>query len=199
MALDKHMQPKPAPTSNSGTTHHLYYRNTMNAGWKTDEKVLRRIVKANCAPTFRDDKLKLVIFYRTPTTASKVMTNNPTRDPATLKQANVVYFYKCSKGDCALLPKSGYVGLTTTSLSRRITMHLQTGGPKSHTDKHHDSPLTRADMVQNTRILIAASDKRRLPILEAVFIRELDPHINMQINARGTLQLYDGPLLTSGP
>ena len=121
------------------------------------------------------------------------MTNNPNRDKTPLKQANVVYFYKCTKGDCALLTKSGYVGLTTTSLSRRITMHLQSGGPKTHSETEHDTPLTRRDMTEHTTILGTASDKRRLPVLEAVLIREIDPYINMQTNARGTLHLYDGP------
>ena len=169
----------------------------MNAGWKADERILRKIIKNNCIPTNRDDSLQLNIYYRTPTTASIVMSNNPNRDHTPLKQANVVYFYKCTKGDCALLPKSGYVGLTTTSLSRRITMHLQTGGPKTHTEKYHDSPLTRQDMTENTQILTKTSDRRRLPVLEAVFIRELDPQINLQVNSRGTLLLYDGPLLSN--
>ena len=106
----------------------------MNAGWKADERSLRKIIKNNCVPISREDKLELNIYYRTPTTANMIMSNNPNRDNAPLKQANVVYFYKCNKGDCALLPKSSYIGLTTTSLSRRITMHLQNGGPKAHTE-----------------------------------------------------------------
>jgi len=197
LALDKYMQTNPTSNPNSGTTHKLYYKNTMNAGWKTDERVLRNIIKNNCMPTNRQDELQLNIYYRTPTTANMIMSNNPSRDHALLKQANVVYFYNCTKGDCALLPKSGYFRLTTTSLSRRITMHLQTGGPKTHTERYHDATLTRNDMTENTRILTVTSDRRRLQVLEAVFIRELDSQINTQVNARGTLQLYDGPLLTN--
>ena len=169
----------------------------MNAGWKTDEQVLSKIVKNNCTPTKGQDKLKLSIYYRTPTTANLIMKNNHNRDLTPLKQANVVYFYKCRKGDCALLPKSGYVGVTTTSLSRRISMHLQTGGPKMHTERYHDTPLTRHDMTENTTILTATSDKRRLQVMESALIREIDPCINTQFNARGTLLLYDGPPLTS--
>ena len=102
-----------------------------------------------------------------------IMTNNPNRDRAPLKRNNVVFFYKCTKRDCAPLPKSGYVGLTTTSLSRRLTMHLQNGGPKTHTERNHpDSPLTRRNMVENTSILTATSDSRRLSALEAILIRQ---------------------------
>ena len=192
LTLEKYMQTDAVANPNTGTTYKLYYKNTMNAGWKTDEKVLQKIIKNNCVLAKSDDRLKLSIYYRTPTTANMIMSNNRNRDQAVLKQTNVVYFYKCNKGDCALLPRSGYVGLTTTSLSRRVTMHLQNGGPKSHSEEYHDLPLTRKDMTENTRILATTADKRRLSVLEAVFIRELGPHINLQVNARGTLQLYDG-------
>lgn len=198
IAMDKYIQRKTTHDATIGTTYKLYYRNTMTPAWKMDEKVLRKIIRTNCAPTNREDQLQLNIYYRTPSTASMIMSNNPNRDRAPLKRTNVVYFYKCTKGDCALLPKSGYVGLTTTSLSRRITMHLQNGGPRTHTERTHpDSPLTRRDMVDNTKIIAATSDSRRLSVLEAILIRHLDPKINSQVNATGTLQLYDGPSLTN--
>ena len=76
-------------------------------------------------------------------------------------------------------------------------MHLQTGGPKTHTETHHDTPLTRRDMTENTRILTTASDKRRLKVLEAALIREIDPSINSQVNAQGRLLLYDGPQMST--
>ena len=121
-----------------------------------------------------------------------ILRNNTSRDQAPLKQTNVVYRYKCTIGDCALLPHSAYIGNTTTSLSRRITMHLQQGGPLAHTLDHHGEQLTRQQMTQNTEILARAQDRRRLLALEAIYIRELDPTINKQVNARGTLQLHGG-------
>ena len=114
-------------------------------------------------------------------------------DPTALKQTNVVYHYKCTLGDCALLPCSGYIGNTTTSLTRRITMHLQQGGPLTHTRQDHNENLTRQLMTQNTKILAKSREKRRLIALEAIFIREMDPSINKQANARGTPQLLGGP------
>ena len=35
-------------------------------------------------------------------------------------------------------------------------------------------------------------DARKLHALEAVYIRDCDPTINRQVNARGTLTLFDG-------
>ena len=74
-------------------------------------------------------------------------------------------------------------------------MHLQNGGPLLHSHQQHDTKLTRRDIVANTTILTRATDRRRLLALEAICIREEDPTINRQLNARGTLQLYEGPRL----
>ena len=71
-------------------------------------------------------------------------------------------------------------------------MHLQSGGPLTHTDKHHHQQLTRHDLTTNTSILARGNSGRQLTALEAVFIRDMDPLINKQVNARGTLSLYDG-------
>ena len=71
-------------------------------------------------------------------------------------------------------------------------MHLQQGGPLTHTQQHHSEHLTRKLMTENTKILAKTQNRRRLLALEAIFIRDMDPSINKQINARGSLQLYGG-------
>ena len=198
--IDKHIQDalKTASERHPRQTedmpvHRLFYKNTMSPAYKTDEKVLRSIVLRHCRPVTPGDQLRLTIYYQNHTTRSLLMTNNPTRDTSMLKQTNVIYKYKCQIGDCALRPNCSYIGLTTTSLSRRLTMHVQNGGPKTHTETHHGRRLTRQDMTQNTTIIDKCADARRLHVLEAVYIRDLDPMINRQVNARGTLVLYEGP------
>ena len=42
------------------------------------------------------------------------------------------------------------VAVVTRTLSRRLTMHLKSGGPKQHALDNHNLPLTRADLVHNT-------------------------------------------------
>ena len=71
-------------------------------------------------------------------------------------------------------------------------MHLQEGGPKRHLLENHNTILTRADLVANTTILCRSTDRRKLQVLEAVYIRDCDPTINRQVNARGTLSVFDG-------
>ena len=109
-----------------------------------------------------------------------------------LKKTNVIYHYRCQKGDCALLANNGYIGQTATTLSRRITMHLQNGGILTHNNSHHpEDRLTRKDITDNINVLKEVNDPRRLLVLEAIYIRKLDPTINRQVNASGVLQLYD--------
>ena len=71
-------------------------------------------------------------------------------------------------------------------------MHLQDGGPKRHVLDKHGARLTRDDMVTNTQILCRCTVPNKLQVLEAVFIRDYDPTINRQVNARGKLQLFEG-------
>ena len=71
-------------------------------------------------------------------------------------------------------------------------MHLQSGGPLTHMEKHHQQRLTRQILTANTTILAHGTAGRQLTALEAVYIRDMDPLINKQVNARGTLSLYDG-------
>ena len=183
-------------TSDRGNTISLYYKSQMTTNYRAEESALKNIIKRNCKPVHPEDKIKMTIYYQSPTTASLIVKNNMANDRSPLKQSNLVYHFKCNKGDCALLPTSGYIGYTSTTLSRRLTMHLQSGGPQQHTQTEHETRLTRQDIVANTSILAKATDWRRLVALEAIMIREMDPAINRQINARGTLQLYEGRRLT---
>ena len=184
-------QAQPHDTS-TGTTYNLFYENQMHDAYKTDEKVLHDIIDRNCATVSTDDKLKLTIYYRSPKVSSLVMKNNLSHDSSLLKQTNIVYQYKCTHGDCVRQHNGSYIGHTRTTLGRRITMHLQDGGPKRHLREQHNVLLTREDMVTNTKILCRCTVPHKLLVLEAVYIRDCDPTINRQVNARGKLQLFEG-------
>ena len=45
-------------------------------------------------------------------------------------KSNVIREYKCKEGECELLAQAKYIGMTITTLSRRLTMHLQSGAIK---------------------------------------------------------------------
>ena len=91
---------------------------------------------------------------------------------------------------CALQTVN-YIGETTTTLSKRISGHLQTGAPKQHTLLTHNIQLTRPQMVDNTKILYHVSDFHRLTIMEALLIRQDKPVINQQDTGQiRTLHLF---------
>ena len=187
--LSRIAQPPPVAETN-GVTHTVYYCNQMSSAYKTDERILKSIVTNNTRCTHPDDTLKLVIYYTNRKTSSMVMKNNLTSSPDPLRQTNVVYSYKCTIGDCAL-QNVNYIGETTTTLSKRISGHLQTGAPKQHTLTAHNTDLSRLQMVQNTTILYHASDFHRLTIMEALLIRQDKPIINLQDTGTiRTLQLF---------
>ena len=76
--------------------------------------------------------------------------------------------YQCLHGDCEHR-NNIYIGMTTTTLSRHLAMHLASGGPKhpkQHALANHNRPLTRADLVNNTKILLTEFNHNKLSILK---------------------------------
>ena len=118
------------------------------------------------------------------------MRNNTLNDGNKLKRANVVYQFNCPNEDCRLRSVS-YIGATTTTLSRRLTMHLREGSPKEHMHQQHNTKLTRTQLVQNTTIIASSNTHTRLRILEALHIKDKAPAINKQLTSTAvTLALW---------
>ena len=184
--LDIHMTKKEKPVTQN--TSHIYYRNYMNSQHKTDEKVLKNIVSKNVKAT-DSNVLKLHIYYQNMKTKNLVLKNNPVKKEK-LKRTNVVYKFSCPNEDCRLRSVN-YIGVTSTSLSRRLTMHLKEGAPKEHMEKEHKVKLSRIMMTENTDIIDSAHDIRKLHILEALHILEQKPLINKQINQNNILVLFN--------
>ena len=149
----------------------IYYKNTFTPAYKKDEKVIKEIIMKNCEPTSNEKRIKPIIYYKSPRTASLIMKNNATAQSDKLSQTNVVYEYLCTLGDCATRHVT-YIGHTTSTLSRRLTFHLQDGGIKQHQQNFHSTPLTRDIIVNGTSIIARSDEKRRLTILEAVTWQE---------------------------
>lgn len=190
--LHQHFKSPTGKRESKGTDIRMYYQSKMSTAHKADEKAIRDIVERNCIPVNPDHSVKLTIYYKSPKIAGLVMRNDMSRDNSLLKETNVVYEFKCPFGDCAHRPNNSYIGHTTTTLSRRMTMHLQNGAPKQHLRSAHNRTLTRSDLLNNTAILTRCGHRNKLKVLEAVHIRDKDPIINRQMDMRGTLSLCDG-------
>ena len=160
-------------------TINIYYRNQMTPAHLTDERVLHDIVTRNVTTNNPQDKLNLIIYYKNTKVSNLIMKNNTTKKLNKLQKTNVVYDFTCPHEGCTLR-KSNYIGMTTTSLSRRLTMHLQTGSIKDHMLHTHKSTLTRKQLEDNTTIIKHCPDFTRLQIIESLYIRERGPSINNQ-------------------
>ena len=91
-------------------------------------------------------------------------------------QTNVVYKYSVNmKGGT---PSTlDFIGMTTTTLSRRLTMHLQDGAIKQFSNEHN-LPLNSDIIEKNpTVILIHCSIKKQLEIAEAIFALRKKPKL----------------------
>ena len=132
--------------------------NQMSSAYKTDERVLKKIVNDNVKTTDENDQLSLMIYYKSTKTQNLIMKNNKVmqnkrqRTDEWLTVTNVVYKFSCPDEDCQLR-KCSYIGATTTTMSRRITMHLNEGAPKAHMQQKHGRRITRTDFIDNTTIM----------------------------------------------
>ena len=125
MIKNVNQQNKQCTTPSSQQTYiKLFYRNQMHYNYKSDEKILKTLIHKNILPTDPNKKIKLVIYYNKFKTSNLVIRNNSSPSIGVLQKNNVIYKFKCPLGDCISDNNNIYVGLTSTTLSRRLTMHL---------------------------------------------------------------------------
>ena len=113
-------------------------------------------------------------------TSNLVIRNNSTPLIGVLQKTNVIYKFKCPLGDCISDNNNIYVGLTSTTLSKRLTMHLSDTSSIAQHLKKHSCPTTqlRKLLIDNTTILEHQNNKQKLQILEALHIRNIQPTLN---------------------
>ena len=177
--ISKWYQQDQQPINREVESIKLFYKALMSTHYKEDERIMRDIIRRNVKPTNDEDKINLIIYYKNKKTSSLLMRNNKCPKPEGVKESHIVYKFTCPQEDCT--PLATYVGLTTTTLSRRLTLHLQQGGPKAHMRLQHGIELQRDVIVNQTEILARESDPRRLAFLEALYIKDLQPTINNQV------------------
>jgi hypothetical protein len=180
------------PRETRGATHTVKYQNQMTSAYKTDERALTSIIDRNVVTLSDDDTVKLLIYYKNQKVSSLVSRNNPIKK-IKFQSTNVLYKFSCPNEDCKLQRNVEYVGMTTTTLSRRLTCHLSSGGPKEHMRTKHETPITRRMLEENTSIIKQYQDSTRLAVAEALLIRELSPAINSQTTGfTRTLKFFSG-------
>jgi hypothetical protein len=152
----------------------------MNSGRRPDERVLISIVQNNISCTTLTDQMKLSIYLKNEKIKNLIEKNKPCKKSRLLQETNVIYKFSCLKEGCILPQNINYIGLTSTTLSRRLTCHLQAGGPKNHMREAHNETISRATLEAWTSIVMRCPDTTRLSIAEALIIKDESPAINLQ-------------------
>ena len=151
----------------------------MCKNYKVEEKHLNSIISKNVKPTNDDDKLKLVIYYKTRKLRELFIKNKPTTSNSIANRHHVVYAYSCTLGGCNASPK--YIGYTTCTVDERFRMHAQNGSIKKHlVDIHGMTRIPKNDLISSTKILGSSNFKGRLRMLEAIMIKDMKPSLNSQ-------------------
>ena len=155
----------------------------MSPNYKREEFLLKNIIKNHVSVKNRRDKLQLIIYYRSKKTRHLIMKNNLSPKVRDLSRTNLIYDFQCNIDECSRQQNRSertYSGLTTCTLSRRLTLHLQNGAIKKHCMEIHGRKPTRDEIVQMTKARYYEQDFQRLETLEALIIKSEEPVINRQ-------------------
>ena len=183
--INSKIETTPKPPTN---TISVFYNSQYHKNYKIEERILREIISRNTECIQQNTKLNIVFYYKNPKASSLVMRNNLSPPTPTIKKTNVIYCFKCPlpHGDAV-----EYVGLTSTTIDRRLTSHLQRGSILEHFKDCHSTKPTKQQLADNTTILDHAPDRYRLFIKEALHIIKQNPSINRQYdNFTNVLKLY---------
>ena len=158
----------------------IYYCNQIHPNYRQDENTIKKIIKTHVIPKEPMTHIKTIIYYKKFKTSSIIVKNSGQRLRDTMSQTNVVYQFKCSADGCQHIDNT-YIGMTSTSLSRRLSCHI-TNLTSSIIDhlKSHDIPRQnfRTILVDNTKILTRNTCQIKLTIIEALLIKENRPTLN---------------------
>ena len=137
------------------------------------KNIEKTLIQRNMLPTDPNKKFKKLIYYDKFKTSNLVIKNNSSPSMGVLQKNNVIYQFKCPFGDCISEKNNIYVGLTSTTLSERLTMLLSDTSSIAQHLKNHSCPTTELwkILTESTTILKQQNNKQRLQILEALHIK----------------------------
>ena len=109
------------------------------------------------------------MYYNKYKTSNLIKSYNFSPSTELLHETNIVYMLKKLLGDCVSNEDNTYVGLTTKTISRRLTKHRNDSSSLAQHLKSHIIPKSkfRKILVENTTIIEHGINKLQLQILEA--------------------------------
>ena len=165
------------PRVDDRTTTNVYYRNQYHENYKQDELALKKIIRRHVCQI--KTKINVISYYKTKKTSNLLMKNNLSSfSPSKDQKSHVIYEFKCQKGNC-VSENNSYIGMTTCSLRNRMARgHIYQGSIFKHFRLVHGVSPNVEELIASTKIIYCPDDKRKLPIYEALFIRERKPALN---------------------
>ena len=166
----------------------LYYQSQFHSNYKVEERIVKTIINSNVKCTDPNTTLNLIFYYKNKKSSNLIMKNNTAPPPSTPQKTNVVYKFSCPFPH---REAEDYIGLTSTTLERRLARHIHSGSIKSHLEDSHNVKPTKSQLLDNTSILTFANTRQKLFIKEALLISQQAPKINRQYdNFTNVLKLY---------
>ena len=157
----------------------VYHKMSYGTQYENEVTALKNIVRRNVELIHPFERLSLRTFCRPKTTSSLVMRNCTAKKKPLEEETNVVYEFRCSVDACERRDVT-YIGLTSTTLRRRMLAHRNNGGINSHYTKKHDRKPLLNELLENTSIIHREIRSTRLKIAEAVSIALKHPTLNTQ-------------------
>ena len=117
--VDKDSIKEDKNTNNSKTD--IYYQNQMNSEYKTDWKVLKKMLRNNVTSKKENAKLNVIIYNSNTNSKSLFMKNDLYKKKSRpIDQKNIIYKFKCPKDECIRHQSVNnvynvYIGYTTPS------------------------------------------------------------------------------------
>ena len=132
--------------------------------WRINYGMLIRILHNNENKDYIYIYIYIYIYDKKFKTCNLIFSDNTSPFTELLDRTNVVYMFKFPLGNCVSKENSAYVGLITTTLSIRLTMHLNDSSSKALYLKTRSIPKSkfRKILVENTTTTAHEIDKLRL-------------------------------------
>ena len=98
-----------------------------------------------------------IFYYKNRKTANLVIKNSQTTQLDPLKTTNVIYKYTCNLMTC----QSEYIGMTRTTLKKRLDAHYYNGSILKHHEQHYNEKITKENLYKNTKIIEKENEYRK--------------------------------------
>ena len=111
----------------------------MSTEYKTDERIVKVVILHYVKPTTKDNSISLIIYYNTKM-SQLLIKNKTTTNKTPLQEDHVIYKHTWKIESCG---PQRCIRMMWTTLSRRLTCHLQNGTIKKHYNTLHKNTTTR--------------------------------------------------------